>query len=113
VGLVAQGSEIAPPEPPVLGSEEAAAFTDEVRRALGNVMPRTGEVFDAAATTVVEGGYVFARGRGSIGDPTSGLHRRDAYGVSRVGNYVSVDTGKYSTAPWMARLTAADVVATL
>ena len=113
VGLVAEGSEIAPPEPPVLGSEEAAAFTSDVRFALEDVMPRIGEVFDAAATTVVEGGYVFARGRGSLGDPASGLHRRDAYGVSRVGNYVSVDTGKYSTAPWMARLTAADVVDTL
>jgi len=45
---------------------------------------------------------VYARGVGSIGDPTSTLHRRDRYGVERRGNYFSVDTGKYSTAPWLA-----------
>ena len=113
VGLAAEGSAIEPPVPADLSPEGAADFVGQVRRALELVMPRVGEVFDAAEATVVEGGYVFARGRGSIGDPGSGLHRRDAYGVSRLGNYLSVDTGKYSTAPWMARLTAAAIVDSL
>ena len=113
LGLVAEGSEVAPPEPVPLSGRGAEAFTHELRQALEGVMPRVGEVFDAAASTVVEGGYVFARGQGSIGDPRSALHRRDAFGVTRLGNYVSVDTGKYSTAPWMARLTAAQVADSL
>jgi hypothetical protein len=113
LGLVAEGTEVAPPAPVPLGPEGADAFTHELRQALELVLTRVGEIFDAAESTVVEGGYVFARGRGSIGDPGSTLHRRDAFGVTRVGRYVSVDTGKYSTAPWMARLTAAQVADSL
>ena len=113
LGLVAEGSEVAPPEPAPLGAGEAGDFTRLLRQALAGPMPWVGEVFEAAESTVVEGGYVFARGRGSIGDPRSALHRRDAFGVTRLGNYVSVDTGKYSTAPWMARLTAAQVAHSL
>ena len=44
-----------------------------------------------------------------MSDPSSTLHRRSDYGVARVGNYVSVDTGKYSTAPWLARSIAREL----
>ena len=110
VGLVAEGNELAPPVPPALSPERVAGFTHDVRRELELVMPRVGEIFDAAESTTVEGGYVFARGHGSIGDRGSALHRRDAYGITRHGNYVSIDTGKYSTAPWMARRAAEGIV---
>jgi hypothetical protein len=53
---------------------------------------------------------VFARGRGSIGDPRSPLHRRDRFGVERAGSYFSVDTGKYSTAPWLAEQLAREIM---
>ena len=48
-------------------------------------------------------------GPGSLDDPRSGLHRRDRYGVQRRGSYFSVDTGKYSTAPWLARELATEI----
>jgi hypothetical protein len=51
----------------------------------------------------LEGGWVFAAGRGALSDPASTLHRRKDFGVFRRGNYISVDTGKYSTAPWLAQ----------
>jgi hypothetical protein len=45
---------------------------------------------------------VFAHGGGSLADPAAALHQRDRFGVRRAGNWYSVDTGKYSTAPWLA-----------
>jgi hypothetical protein len=51
----------------------------------------------------VEGGWVFAAGGGNLSDPDSALHRRADFGITRRGGYVSLDTGKYSTAPWLAR----------
>lgn len=83
-------------------------------RRCGAVLARSFPVsaaFDEADDLVVAGGFVFARGAGSIGDARSGLHRRDRFGVQRVGSFFSVDTGKYSTAPWLAELLAAEILA--
>ncbi|HEU5143746.1 MAG TPA: FAD-dependent oxidoreductase [Dermatophilaceae bacterium] len=102
VGLVAQGEEVAPPEPPQLDADAELAFVHEVRRGLEPLLPAVGRVFDEAEKTLVRGGHVFARGTGFIGDRRSALHRRDRYGVERRGSYLSIDTGKYSTAPWLA-----------
>jgi len=49
------------------------------------------------------------RGTGALDDRRSGLHRRDRYGVQRRGTYHSVDTGKYSTAPWLAQVLATEI----
>jgi hypothetical protein len=72
-------------------------------------MPGIGQLFDDAESAAVHGGFVFARGAGSLEDPLSGLHRRVRYGVQRRGSYFSVDTGKYSTAPWLARELASEI----
>ena len=103
VGLVAQGSELELEAPPVPTGEAAEEFIARVRGALEPLMPGLGEVFDDAESCVVHGGFVFAVGRGALDDPRSELHRRDRYGAQRLGTYFSVDTGKYSTAPWLAR----------
>jgi hypothetical protein len=54
---------------------------------------------------------VFARGTGSLDDPATSLHRRDRLGIRRDGKYITVDTGKYSTAPWLAARLAEEVAA--
>ena len=46
---------------------------------------------------------MFAAGQGSLADPRSSLHRRSDFRIARKGSYFSVDTGKYSTAPWLAK----------
>ena len=51
---------------------------------------------------VLRGGWVSAAGRGVLSDPRSTLHRRDEFGIVRLGSYVSVDTGKYASAPLLA-----------
>jgi glycine/D-amino acid oxidase-like deaminating enzyme len=109
VGLVAQGEQVAPPEPPRLDAAAELAFVHDVRRGLESVLPTVGRVFDEAEETLVRGGQVFARGTGSIGERGSALHRRDRYGVERLGSYLSIDTGKYSTAPWLADRLAREI----
>jgi glycine/D-amino acid oxidase-like deaminating enzyme len=109
VGLVAEGDGLELKAPAVPTGPEAEAFVDRVRQALERVMPGIGPVFDDAESAIVHGGFVFARGAGALDDPRSGLHRRDRYGVERRGAYFSVDTGKYSTAPWSAQLIAGEI----
>lgn len=109
VGLVAEGADLELVPPAIPTGSDAVAFVDRVRDALERVMPGIGRVFDDAESAIVHGGFVFARGTGALDDPRSGLHRRDRYGVERRGTYYSVDTGKYSTAPWSAHTLAAEI----
>ena len=109
VGLVAEGAELELEAPARPEGPEADAFVDRVRVALERVMPGVGRVFDDAEALTVHGGFVFARGTGALDDRRSGLHRRDRYGVQRRGTYYSVDTGKYSTAPWLAQVLATEI----
>jgi hypothetical protein len=102
VGLVAESEAVAMAEPAPLSAAGQECFVARVRDRLAALMPPTAEIFDLAESVAVGGGFVFAQGRGSIADPASTLHRRDRFGVRRLGRYVSIDTGKYSTAPWLA-----------
>jgi hypothetical protein len=70
---------------------------------LAQRLPRVGEIGAHIESCRVEGGWVYAAGTGSLADPHSTLHRRDQVGISSDGRYVSVDTGKYSIAPWLGK----------
>lgn len=109
VGLVGESSGLVLEGPTAPSASEAEAFVARVRAALEPLMPGIGPVLDDAETVIVNGGFVFARGAGALDDPRSGLHRRDRFGVQRRGTYASVDTGKYSTAPWLAGELAAEI----
>jgi hypothetical protein len=58
----------------------------------------------------VHGGWVYALGQGSLADPASTLHRRDRFNMTIDRGYISVDTAKYSLAPWLAHRVAELVV---
>ena len=102
VGLIAESEAVSLEQPQPLNGAQRQGFIADVRAALASILPAATQVFDAAEELNVQGGFVFAMGRGSLGDPASTLHRRDRFGVRRYGNYFTVDTGKYSTAPWLA-----------
>ena len=110
-GLVAEGSGISLAEPAALDSMGESRLVAAVRENLTHLMPWTARIFEAAEELKVRGGYVFAQGQGSLSDPASTLHRRDRFGMRRNGNYFSVDTGKYSTAPWLAENLAREICA--
>ncbi len=110
-GLAAETDTVEAPTVDPLDAAGEAALVAEVRRGLGTVVPEAAAVLDHAEEIVVGGGHVFAQGGGALDDPRSGLHRRDRFGVTTRGTYISVDTGKYSSAPSLAAALARDIVA--
>ncbi len=50
----------------------------------------------------VDAGAIFAYGESDVNDISSMLHNRNKTGVFRKGNYLSIDTGKLTTAPMYA-----------
>lgn len=101
-GLRAEGSGVAPPPVTMLDTGAQTRVAVEIIERLGEVVPSVMALRDCVADVRLEGGWVYAEGRGSLADPTSTLHRRDRVGITRTGAYFSVDTGKYSIAPWLA-----------
>ncbi|HET6620993.1 MAG TPA: FAD-dependent oxidoreductase [Dongiaceae bacterium] len=98
-----------------LQPEDIALRIDETTRrrafdatvaALAAIVPSVGAMDLSGAQVEVEGGYIFAWGRTGIDDPQSELHRRFDIGIQSAGRYHSIDTGKYSMAPYFADVLA-------
>lgn len=102
-GLVAEGNALAPPAMPDLDDALHARVRDCTWKRLGELIPPVSAIASAAEKVEINGGWVFAVGDGSLSNPLSSLHRRDRIGVHRFGAYTSIDTGKYSIAPWLAK----------
>jgi glycine/D-amino acid oxidase-like deaminating enzyme len=102
-GLVAEGTDLSPPAVTAETLPDERSLAAEVFAQLGDLVPWIAALRASQETLEVGGGWVFAGGRGKLSDPGSSLHQRWRYGIERHGTYLSVDTGKYSTAPWMAR----------
>jgi len=101
-GLMVDSSEILPPSPPTLDETQRSAIEDTVLRQLEDLLPGVARIREQIKSIDLRGGWVFATGQGELSNPNSTLHRRSEFGVTRLGAYLSVDTGKYSTAPSMA-----------
>jgi hypothetical protein len=108
-GLLLESQSIAPEPPAHMDAARKEQIVRAVRAGITAVVPGADEIFSAARQVSVEGGWVFAQGQGALDDPEASLHRRDRFGVRRLGTYLSVDTGKYSTAPWLASRLAAEI----
>jgi len=110
VGLLAEGHEIEPPRDDArLSLERNARIRTEVVAALTGFFPSVASV-STNPSLEVHGGWVYAIGRGSLADRASTLHRRDRFGITVDRGYISVDTAKYSIAPWLAEGTARLIV---
>lgn len=105
-GLRAESTELVPPDPPGIGHPDAQRTAARILDRLQVLLPWVGGLRERIEQAQVGGGWVYAAGSGLLSDPASSLHRRSAYGICRRGNYFSVDTGKYSTAPWTAEALA-------
>jgi hypothetical protein len=95
-----------PPRDGATGANVAA----ETFAALAALLPGVRNVRSHVAEMAVEGGWVVAPGTGALSDPASKLHQRDRFGVRRCGSFITVDTGKYSTAPWLAKSIANELL---
>lgn len=102
-GLLVDNADISPPDPGGIRMPDPATFTENVFDHLRQYLPWVADIQINAEKVRIEGGWVFAAGRGALSDPASTLHRRSEYGAVKIGSYYSIDTGKYSTAPWVAK----------
>ena len=108
-GLLAQGEDTDPPAAAMPSPDREKTLLKDISLGLGAVLPGVAEVFRDATDCRLGGGWVYAQGCGTLDDPASSLHQRSLLGVRRSGRYFSADTGKFSTAPLMAK-SLADVL---
>lgn len=102
-GLVVDSHAMVPPAAPAPDAAQRDHIARETLTRLGALLPAVAALQDNIEQLDVGGGWVYAAGQGALSDPGATIHRRHNLGVTRHGNYLSVDTGKYSTAPWLAR----------
>lgn len=102
-GLQAEGNGVAPPPEPALPDTDRGLVAQKILAELGDHVRGLPALVADAEQIRVEGGWVYASGSGALDDRRASLHRRDRVGIHRDGNHFSVDTGKYSIAPWLAR----------
>lgn len=108
-GLLIDSSSLAPAAPSHLEAASREQLATTMLTELAARIPRVHEIAARMVSCHVEGGWVYAAGTGSLADAASTLHRRDRIGASADGRYISVDTGKYSIAPWLAQQIASDL----
>lgn len=109
-GLRCDSGDLAPPEPRRWERPRPPDLAAAVLGHLQEHLPWIAELGANVERLHIGGGWVFAAGRGALSTPASSLHRRADYGVQRLGTYLSIDTGKYSTAPWLARAVAEELL---
>jgi hypothetical protein len=102
LGLLASSEGETAPAVPVLSDDERRRLVPAMFDAMRARLPFVERIEESVVEARVEGGWVYSQGNGLLDDPQSTVHRRSRLGVSNVGTYYSVDTGKYSVAPWLA-----------
>lgn len=102
-GLLLESHALRPPPPPLPDAQASARIIEEKLLRLGRLLPALEGLGAQLEQVELRGGWVYAAGHGALSDPRSRLHRRDDIGLRTRGSYFSVDTGKYSMAPFIAR----------
>jgi glycine/D-amino acid oxidase-like deaminating enzyme len=108
-GLLLDCHQAHAPATPVIDDIKEIDICSRTIHALSEFFPTVANLSAATTDMVVRGGWVVAHGGGLLSDPSSRLHRRDEFGVSRHDSYYSVDVGKYSVAPWLASQLAGEL----
>jgi glycine/D-amino acid oxidase-like deaminating enzyme len=101
-GLDVYGTDISPP---LVQDPDASVIPEKSRRILDRLqafLPDLAVLENNIERIQLKGGWVYAAGQGHIGDIKASLHKRSDFGIEQKGSYFSIDTGKYSTAPWLA-----------
>lgn len=84
------------------GVDRIALARDGIE-SLSRYVPGVMALMESSGPFEVGGGVIFAWGQSDIDDPNSMLHQRWQIGPQRQGPWVTIDTGKYTTAPLFAR----------
>lgn len=78
-------------------------------REMAAYIPSMASLLNSKIRCELGGGVILARGTTDIDDPESYLHQRSVIGPVAYGSYVTIDTGKYCTAPLFS-IEAADMI---
>ena len=81
-------------------------FAKQNIREMAKFIPSMKKLIRYHLNCEMAGGVIVARGATDIDDPQSHLHQRHAIGPISYGSYISVYTGKFTTAPLIAQRTA-------
>jgi hypothetical protein len=95
-----------PPLSQYIASLSHKRFIQENINELSAYIPSLSELRSTLYSGQVGGGIILARGATDIDDPNSRLHQRTEIGPRVYSTYITVDTGKYCTAPMFAMETA-------
>ena len=110
-GLLAEGHDIEPPrDSAIMTDARCGEILTGTVNSLSRFFPALRQFNEYAHEIEVHGGWVYAVGQGSLANPASTLHRRDKFNITIDRGYISVDTAKYSLAPWLAVRIAETVV---
>jgi glycine/D-amino acid oxidase-like deaminating enzyme len=96
----------------LLDGVDREAMSRDGIKAMAAYIPDMSSLLARSSVFEIGGGVIFAWGSTDVCDPSSELHQRFAIGVEHHGPYLSIDTGKYCTAPMFA-MQAADLVSEL
>lgn len=102
-GLQYESRELDPEWRMPEGDDFRRALVERTFAGLSELLKGAEALRPHAETIAVAGGWVYASASGSLADPHASIHTRRDFGLLHKGNYISVDTGKYSTAPWLAK----------
>jgi hypothetical protein len=96
----------APPAAQYVSNVAHRKFAKENIREMAKFIPSMKKLIRYRLKCEMAGGVIVARGSTDIDDPSSHLHQRHAIGPVSYGSYISVYTGKFTTAPLIAQRTA-------
>ena len=77
-------------------------FIEKNIREMAAYVPSMAQLINQKAQYKLGGGVIMAKGETDINDHNSYLHQRSLIGPKAFGSYITVDTGKYCTAPQIA-----------
>ena len=86
----------------LLDGASPMALLDSGVTNLSRFVPALGQLRERAHNIQIGGGVIVARGQSDIDDSDSELHERTAIGPEQYGRYITVETGKFTTAPMFA-----------
>lgn len=109
-GLLSESRNLIPPEVRHPDRAEAAEIASSIFGNLATFIPAVRELSHDVERMEIRGGWVYAAASGSLSDPRATLHQRTDFGITRKGRYISVDTGKYSSAPLLANKLVSEFV---
>jgi len=109
VGLVRKLVSGYPEISRLIGSFAHKGFIRDNILEMANYVPSVAQLWKNAKHGKLGGGVILARGETDIDDPQSRLHQRSRIGPVAHETYITVETGKYCTAPMFA-IETADII---